>query len=138
MESPEPRLAFACSLKHEPLALRSLSQAGSRRIASLPTGGSHGDRDAGPSRPRARTARQLVWDFLRLLRPYRSQVFWILASATVATLIGLLPPAGTKFIIDYGLSDKQLPEPWLSRFPQLADPHRLLFGDGRRGRRARR
>ena len=98
------------------------------RDGSLPlTGGSHGDRDSGPSRPRARTARQLVWDFLRLLRPYRSQVFWILASATVATLIGLLPPAGTKFIIDYGLSDKQLPEPWLSRFPQLADPHRLLL-----------
>jgi ATP-binding cassette subfamily B protein/subfamily B ATP-binding cassette protein MsbA len=54
-------------------------------------------------------------------------LFWILASATAATLIGLLPPAGTKFIIDYGLTGKRLPQPWLDRFPQLADPHRLLL-----------
>ena len=126
MESPEP---------HLPSPVRS-STSRSRfdryrklvRDGSLPlTGGSHGDRDTGSSRPRARTARQLVWEFLRLLRPYRQQVVWILASATVATLIGLLPPAGTKFIIDYGLSGKTLPEPWLSRFPQLAEPHRLLL-----------
>jgi ATP-binding cassette subfamily B protein/subfamily B ATP-binding cassette protein MsbA len=76
---------------------------------------------------RVRTARQLVWQFLRLLRPYRRQVFWVLASATVATLIGLLPPAGTKFIIDYGLSGQALPQPWLDRFPQLANPRRLLL-----------
>ena len=68
-----------------------------------------------------------MWEFLRLLRPFRRQLFWILASATAATLIGLLPPAGTKFIIDYGLSGKSLPQPWLDRFPQLADPHRLLL-----------
>ena len=127
MESPEPDSPSPASLKHEPLALRSLSRSWFATDRFRLLAASHGDRDSGPSRPRARTARQLVWDFLRLLRPYRSQVFWILASATVATLIGLLPPAGTKFIIDYGLSDKQLPEPWLSRFPQLADPHRLLL-----------
>ena len=46
---------------------------------------------------------------------------------TVATLIGLLPPAGTKFIIDYGLSGKPLPEPWLRRFPSLSDPRQLLL-----------
>ncbi|MBA4107920.1 MAG: ABC transporter ATP-binding protein [Pirellula sp.] len=98
------------------------------REGSLPLGGSlHSDRETRPPRSRARTARQLVWEFLRLLRPYRLQVFWVLASATMATLIGLLPPAGTKFIIDYGLSGKRLPEPWASRFPQLADPRRLLL-----------
>ena len=42
-------------------------------------------------------------------------------------MIGLLPPAGTKFIIDYGLSHKSLPEPWLRLFPSLADPKRLLL-----------
>ena len=42
-------------------------------------------------------------------------------------MIGLLPPAGTKFIIDYGLSHKSLPEPWLRLFPSLADPRRLLL-----------
>src|SRR4029077_19513135 len=59
--------------------------------------------------------------------PFRRQVFWILASVTVATLIGLLPPAGTKFVVDYGLSGQHLPEPWLQRFPALADPRQLLL-----------
>jgi ATP-binding cassette subfamily B protein len=99
------------------------------RKHELPAGGGsfHGPPDNRPSRPRARPARELVWEFLRLLRPFRAQVFWILAGATVATLIGLVPPAGTKFIIDYGLSGKSLPEPWLERFPQLASPRRLLL-----------
>lgn len=70
---------------------------------------------------------QLVRHFFRLLIPYRFQTFWILASATAATLIGLLPPAGTKFIIDYGLNHQSLPAPWLRRFPSLADPLRLLL-----------
>jgi ATP-binding cassette, subfamily B, bacterial len=78
-------------------------------------------------RSRVRSAKQLVLQFVHLLVPFRRQVFWILASATVATLIGLLPPAGTKFVIDYGLSGKQLPEQWLQRFPTLADPRRLLL-----------
>ena len=65
--------------------------------------------------------------FVRLLRPFRRQVFWILGSVTLATLIGLLPPAGTKFVVDYGLGSKHLPEPWLQRFPALSDPRRLLL-----------
>jgi ATP-binding cassette, subfamily B, bacterial len=126
MESPEPDSPSAATSSTSRSRFDHYREL--VRDGSLPlTGGAHGERDSGSSRPRARTARQLVWAFLRLLRPYRSQVFWILASATIATLIGLLPPAGTKFIIDYGLSDKTLPEPWLSRFPQLADPHRLLL-----------
>jgi ATP-binding cassette subfamily B protein/subfamily B ATP-binding cassette protein MsbA len=93
------------------------------RKRELPTGGGfHGNGDSRPQRPRSRSATQLVWDFLRLLRPFRKQVIWILAAATVATLIGLLPPAGTKFIIDYALSGRELPPPWLARFPELAAP----------------
>ena len=98
-----------------------------RRRELSASGSVHSGADARPSRVRVRTARQLVWQFLRLLRPFRRQVFWVLASATVATLIGLLPPAGTKFIIDYGLSGQALPQPWLDRFPQLANPRRLLL-----------
>ncbi|BBO33574.1 ABC transporter ATP-binding protein [Lacipirellula parvula] len=98
------------------------------RTKQLPKGGGpHGEGRNREEKGRVRSARQLAWAFIRLLRPFRLQVFWILASATIATLIGLLPPAGTKFIIDYGLSGRTLPEPWRSRFPQLADPHRLLL-----------
>ena len=48
-------------------------------------------------------------------------------SATAATLIGLLPPAGTKFIIDYGLSHKTVPDHWLRIMPSLAVPKTLLL-----------
>lgn len=93
----------------------------------LPQGGIHSSGDLGRNRSRVRSARQLVWQFVHLLAPFRRQVFWILASVTVATLIGLLPPAGTKFIVDYGLSGKPLPAPWLQRFPSLSNPRQLLL-----------
>ena len=134
MESPEPDASPSASLAND--SERPSSGSRSRfnryrekvRQRELPASGSfHGPHDSRPARPRVRTARQLVWEFLRLLRPFRLQLFWILTSATAATLIGLLPPAGTKFIIDYGLSGKSLPQPWLDRFPQLADPRRLLL-----------
>jgi ATP-binding cassette subfamily B protein len=134
MESPEQDPRPPASLANNEKRLSSASRSRFNRYREkvrqreLPASGSfHGAHDSRPPRPRIRTARQLVWEFLRLLRPFRLQLFWILASATAATLIGLLPPAGTKFIIDYGLSGKSLPQPWLDRFPPLADPRRLLL-----------
>src|SRR6478609_6793269 len=93
----------------------------------LPHGGAHSSGEPRDAKSRVRSAKQLVWQFVHLLGPFRRQVFWILASVTVATLIGLLPPAGTKFVVDYGLSGKHLPEQWLRRFPALSDPRRLLL-----------
>ena len=56
---------------------------------------SHGLEDPvgeGPSpRGRARSATQLVREFFRLIAPYRREVFWILASLVVATVIGSYP-----------------------------------------------
>ncbi len=97
------------------------------RRKELPGGSIHASGEARSAKDRVRSDRQLAWRFCRLLIPFRWQVFWILASATAATLIGLLPPAGTKFVIDYGLSGKPLPRPWLARFPSLADPRQLLL-----------
>ena len=97
------------------------------RHKELPHGGIHSSGEPRDARSRVRSAKQLVWQFFHLLSPFRWQVFSILASVTIATLIGLLPPAGTKFIIDYGLSGKPLPEPWLRRFPSLSDPRQLLL-----------
>lgn len=42
-------------------------------------------------------------------------------------MLALIPPAGTKFLVDYVLTAKPLPEPWASRFPTLADPRTLLM-----------
>ena len=97
------------------------------RNNELPRGGIHTSAELNGAKTRVRSAKQLVGHFVHLLAPFRVQVFWILASVTVATLIGLLPPAGTKFIIDYGLSGEPLPAPWLQRFPSLSDPRQLLL-----------
>src|SRR6516165_6904900 len=93
----------------------------------LPTGGYHSTDEPRSAKNRVRSATQLVWQFFRLLIPYRWQTFLILLSAATATLIGLLPPAGTKFVIDYGLNHKPLPQRWLDWFPSLANPRQLLF-----------
>jgi ABC-type multidrug transport system fused ATPase/permease subunit len=97
------------------------------RRKELPTSGVHYGDGEHRSRCRARTATQLAWQFLKLLAPWRWEVCWILASATAATLIGLVPPAGTKFIIDYGLNGKHLPAKWLEQFPSLTDPRQILL-----------
>jgi ATP-binding cassette subfamily B protein/subfamily B ATP-binding cassette protein MsbA len=97
------------------------------RRKELPKGSIHSSRDATSAADRVRSAKDLVWRFFELLAPYRRQLFWILLSLTVSTLIGLLPPAGTKFIVDYGLTGRSLPEPVLHWFPSLADPKRLLL-----------
>ena len=76
---------------------------------------------------RVRSSARLAWQFLRLLIPFRWQTIWIMVSVTAATLIGLLPPAGTKFIIDYGLSHKPVPDLWLRWFPSLSSPRHLLL-----------
>ena len=93
----------------------------------LPKGGVHSAGEARSAKDRVRSAKKLVWQFFRLLSPYRQQIFWILLSLTASTLIGLLPPAGTKFIIDYGLNGQPLPERVLRWFPSLANPKQLLL-----------
>src|SRR6185503_9308120 len=93
----------------------------------LPQAGAYSSGEPRDARSRVRSAKQLVLQFVHLLGPFRRQVFWILASVTVATLIGLLPPAGTKFVVGYGLRGKHLPEEWLRRFPEVCAPRRILL-----------
>jgi ATP-binding cassette subfamily B protein len=97
------------------------------REKRLPKGSVHSRDERRSAKDRVRSARELAWRFLQLLSPYRWQIFWILLSLTASTVIGLVPPAGTKFIIDYGLSGKALPEPLRTWFPTLVDPQRLLL-----------
>lgn len=78
-------------------------------------------------KPRARSATDLTLRFFAMLRPYAGRLSLVLVSITLATLIGLAPPAGTKFAIDYGLTGQPLPEPLSQRYPELRDPHTLLI-----------
>ncbi len=58
---------------------------------------------------------QLLAAFWHELRDHRGKVVFALATLTVATLLGLLPPAGTKFAIDYVLTSPPQPTPpWLA------------------------
>jgi ATP-binding cassette subfamily B protein/subfamily B ATP-binding cassette protein MsbA len=97
------------------------------KLKKLPKGSIHSSHEPRSSKDRVRSAWDLVRRFFQLLIPFRSQIIWILVSLTAATLIGLIPPAGTKFIVDYGLTGRQLPERLLQAFPNLVDPKRLLF-----------
>jgi ATP-binding cassette subfamily B protein/subfamily B ATP-binding cassette protein MsbA len=94
----------------------------------LPKGGVHSTGEARSAKDRVRTSWQLIREFFRLLHPYRWQISLTLLSVTLSTGLGLLPPAGTKFIVDYVLGGLPLPT-WFSRaFPSLNTPMRLLSG----------
>lgn len=92
----------------------------------LPKGSIHSTGDSRAAKDRVRSSWQLVLQFLKLLKPYRRQVIFALFTVTASTVLGLLPPAGTKFVIDYALDGKPLPE-WVNQsFPSLTTPRRIL------------
>ncbi len=77
---------------------------------------------AGGDRPRGRdrSSWELVRSFFGLLRGHRAAVALSLATLTVATVLALIPPAATKFVVDYVLGDKPLPASvpgWVPRQP---------------------
>ncbi|MFO1092382.1 MAG: ABC transporter ATP-binding protein [Planctomycetaceae bacterium] len=63
-------------------------------------------------RGRSRTAAELLREFWGLLGTERTPVLLALGTLSAATLLALMPPAATKFVVDYVLTDHPLP-PWL-------------------------
>ena len=57
-----------------------------------------------------RNSWDLIKDFLGLLRGQRRAMAFALLTLTMATLLALVPPAATKVLVDYVLSDQRLPE----------------------------
>lgn len=94
---------------------------------TLPGGSVHGSGSERKKKDRVRSAGQLLKRFRQLLSPYRNQLFWILASLTVSTILALIPPLGIKFLVDYVLTGESIPEPWASDYPQINTPRTLLF-----------
>lgn len=64
---------------------------------------------------RSRSAALLLRRLLGLLRPTAGPLAVALGTLTIATILGLLPPAATKVAVDYVLLDHPLPE-WSSRW----------------------
>ncbi len=81
----------------------------------------HGPSQGKKSAKRDRSSWELVRSFLGLLKIHRGPMILSLLTLTVATLLALIPPAATKFVVDYVLDKKPLPvlmpewvphEPW--------------------------
>lgn len=69
-----------------------------------------------PASKRQRSVWLLLGEFWRLLRGQQRSVLVALVLGTIGTLLGLVPPAATKFIIDNVLGDQPLPvaiQSWL-------------------------
>ncbi|MCA9059905.1 MAG: ABC transporter ATP-binding protein, partial [Planctomycetaceae bacterium] len=96
------------------------------RKRELPRGSVHSKGETRSPRDRARSAMELVREFFGLLRPFRLQIISILASLSVSTLLGLIPPAGTKFVVDYVLTAHPVPTRITHVFPSLSTPIQML------------
>ncbi|HEX6985665.1 MAG TPA: hypothetical protein VF170_09820, partial [Planctomycetaceae bacterium] len=59
-------------------------------------------------RGRSRDVRPLLRAFYGLLAGHRGDVAFALGTLTVATVLGLIPPASTKFVVDSVLGDEPL------------------------------
>ena len=84
---------------------------------------------ASPQNQRSdRSTRELVTAFFQLLRGHRRAIALALGTLTVATVLALIPPAATKFVVDYVLGDRPIP----SSVPQWIphDPWPLLVAIG--------
>ena len=73
------------------------------------------------TQPRSRSARALLAAFWSQIRGHRGAVLFSLGTLTVGTLLGLVPPAATKFVIDSVLGDTPLPA-WLTGAVPLPSP----------------
>jgi len=69
---------------------------------------------------RDRSSWELVRSFLDLLRNHRASMLLSLFTLTIATLLALIPPAATKFVVDYVLDQKPMPvslPAWIPKQP---------------------
>lgn len=107
--------------------LRFESYRSKARSGGLPRGRIHSTGTVRAPQDRVRTTWELLRRFFGLLKPFRWQVVWILLSLTVSTLLALIPPAGTKFLVDYVLNGLPVPPAVTQMFPQLADPKSMLL-----------
>ncbi len=75
-----------------------------------------GEARAKSEKGRQRSFGKLLREFWRQLAGHQGKIVFALATLTVSTLLGLIPPAGTKLAIDYVLTQPPVPLPsWLAQ-----------------------
>ncbi|MEX1098037.1 MAG: ABC transporter ATP-binding protein, partial [Planctomycetales bacterium] len=74
-----------------------------------------------------RSAGELVVAFFEQARGQRGRIVFALVALTIATALALLPPAATKFVVDYVLGNAPLPEALTRVVPLPSDRFELLL-----------
>lgn len=98
-----------------------------RQEREAPPTSPHGTGPIRPAGPRQRSTTALLRAFWGFLAGQRGAVLWSLFTLTLATLLGLIPPASTKFVVDNVLGNEPLPDvPWI-RALVPTDKWRLLI-----------
>lgn len=113
MPSPSSRSRF--EQYRDEIAQRSKNASAKESAESASSAHGHADAiHSERSKERNRSFWWLLREFWKQLRGHRGKVVFSLATLTVSTLLGLIPPAGTKLAIDYVLTEppKAMPE-WL-------------------------
>ncbi|MCA9072769.1 MAG: ABC transporter ATP-binding protein, partial [Planctomycetaceae bacterium] len=96
--------------------------------SATPTKTSNAEANLKPlQQTQVRSSWELIRQFFVLMKPYRSPVYYALATLTVSTILGLIPPAATKFVVDYVLVKEKIPDWLTTRFPLLAVRWNLLL-----------
>ena len=70
----------------------------------------NGRRSADEKKHRDRSARSLVREFLRMLPGHRRSIALALTTLGIATLLALIPPVATKFVVDCVIGEEPLPK----------------------------
>ncbi|HET6423073.1 MAG TPA: ABC transporter ATP-binding protein [Planctomycetaceae bacterium] len=110
-------------MHRRPLASRQLDkEAADRLLRESSTNAEEGGKAA-----RQRSVRKLLTAFWGMLREQRGAVMLALFAVTVSTILGLVPPAATKLIVDHVLGDKPTPS-WMDVFGSRGGRMRLLGG----------
>ncbi len=74
-----------------------------------------------------RSAGRLIVEFFQLLGNQRGPVYLSLGMLAVSTLLALIPPYSTKFVVDYVLGDEAIPAVLTETLPLPEDKRQLLF-----------
>jgi ATP-binding cassette, subfamily B, bacterial len=86
-----------------------------------------GAADDGQKTTRQRSVWLLLSEFRKLLRSQKHRIVFALVTATIGTILGLVPPAATKLIVDHVLGETPAPA-WLTRLAGTSsDRLTLLF-----------
>jgi ATP-binding cassette subfamily B protein len=95
-------------------------------LAKLSAGKKPAADNAESKKPRQRSVWQLLSGFYDLIRGQRGVVAFALATATISTLLGLIPPATTKLIVDHVVGSEPWPVEWPFGGTQPASRRQLL------------